>query len=78
MSCKSIKLDVQALIDRLGAGHGSMRQDLAGCSAARIARLRARERRKVFFTCIPDYDGQNRERNRDWKPTFDRSAAERK
>ncbi|ESY89253.1 hypothetical protein NKI51_27880 [Mesorhizobium australicum] len=40
MSCKSIKLDVQALIDRLGAGHGSMRQDLAGlfgCSNCKAA-----------------------------------------
>ena len=41
MCCKSTKLDIQALIDRLGPNHGSMHQDLVGCSAARIARLRA-------------------------------------
>ena len=32
-----------------------------------------RDRRPVFFTVIPDYEGQMRERNRDWKPTFDRT-----
>jgi hypothetical protein len=26
----------------------------------------------VFFTCIPDYEGFQRERNRDWKPTFEK------
>ncbi|MER9590917.1 hypothetical protein NKI94_19190 [Mesorhizobium australicum] len=46
----------------------------SGCSAARIARQRGRDRRPVFFTFVPDYEGQQRERNRDWKPTFDRGA----
>ncbi|PZV33365.1 hypothetical protein [Mesorhizobium kowhaii] len=30
MCCKSTKLDVPALIDRLGADHGSMHWDLVG------------------------------------------------
>ncbi|MER9588558.1 hypothetical protein NKI94_07090 [Mesorhizobium australicum] len=63
MCCKSTKLDVQALIDRLGADHGSMHQDLVdlfGCSDCKAA---GRERRPVFFTCIPDHEGQ--------QPTFE-------
>ncbi len=28
--------------------------------------------RRVFFTCIPHYEGLNRARNREWKPTFGR------
>jgi hypothetical protein len=31
MCCKSTKLDIQALIDRLGPNHGSMHQDRVGC-----------------------------------------------
>jgi hypothetical protein len=72
MCCKSTQLDIQALIDRLGPGHGSMHWDLVelfGCSDCKAA---GRDRRPVFFTCIPDYEGQQRERNRDWKPTFNR------
>jgi len=72
MCCKSAKLDIQALIDRLGPDHGSMHQDLVwrfGCSKCKAE---GRHRSPVFFTCVPDYEGQQRERNRDWKPTFEK------
>ncbi|MER8589096.1 hypothetical protein NKH19_28495, partial [Mesorhizobium sp. M1338] len=36
---------------------------LFGCSDCNVA---GRDRRPVFFTCIPDYEGQQRESNRDW------------
>jgi hypothetical protein len=77
MCCRSTKLDIKALIDRLGPNHGSMHQDLVGlfnCSACKAA---GRDRRPVFFTCIPDYERQNRERNRDWTPTFERNETNR-
>ncbi|WP_287290213.1 hypothetical protein [Mesorhizobium sp.] len=63
MCCKSTKLDIRALIDRLGRDHGSMHDDPVGlfvCSACKAA---DRDRRPVFFTCIPDYEGQQRARN---------------
>ncbi|MER9868253.1 hypothetical protein NKJ35_13800 [Mesorhizobium sp. M0136] len=40
MCCKSTKLDIQALIDRLGHDHGSMHGDLVGlfvCSNCKAA-----------------------------------------
>ena len=73
---RSTKLDIQALIDRLGPGHGSMHQDLVrlfGCSDCKAA---GRDRRLVFFTCIPDYEGLNRARNLEWKPTFESAKRE--
>jgi len=76
MCGKSTKLDIQALIDRLGPGHGSMHQDfvrLFGCSDCKAA---GRDRRLVFFTCIPDYEGLNRARNLEWKPTFESAKRE--
>ncbi|MER9296551.1 hypothetical protein NKI38_08645 [Mesorhizobium sp. M0621] len=71
MCCKSTKLDIQALINRLGSGHGSMHWDLVGLFGCSDCKAAGRDRRPVFFTCIPHYEGQQRERNRDWKPTFD-------
>jgi len=68
--CKSTKLDVQTLIDRLGPDHGAMHQDLVGLFACSDCKAAGRERRPVFFTVIPDYGGINAKRNRDWKPTF--------
>ncbi|QGU20831.1 hypothetical protein MCHK_10070 [Mesorhizobium huakuii 7653R] len=73
MCCRSTKLDIQALIDRLGPSHGSMHEDLVVLFVCSHCKAAGRDRRPVFFTCIPDYDGQNRERNSDWKPTFDRT-----
>ncbi|TGQ80117.1 hypothetical protein EN850_12525 [Mesorhizobium sp. M8A.F.Ca.ET.207.01.1.1] len=67
---KSTKLDIQALIESLGPGHGSMHQDLVGLFGCSSCKAAGRDRRPVFFTCIPDYEGQQRERNRDWKSTF--------
>ncbi|WP_214471063.1 hypothetical protein [Mesorhizobium sp. dw_380] len=67
---RSTRLDLQALIDRLGPDHGSMHQDLVGlfiCSACEAA---GRDRRPVFFTCIPDYERHQQARMKDWKPTF--------
>jgi hypothetical protein len=72
MCCKSTKLDVQSLIDRLGAGHGSRHDDLAGLFGCSKCKAAGRDRRPVFVTVITDYKGLQRERNRDWKPTFDR------
>ena len=68
---RSTKLDIQALIERLGADHGSMRHDLVGLFGCSKCRAAGRDRRPVFFTVIPDYEGQQRECNRDWKPTFE-------
>jgi hypothetical protein len=71
MCCKSTNLDIQALIDRLGPDHGSMHWDLVrlfGCSDCNAA---GRDRRPVFFTVVPDYEGIQAKSNRDWKPTFD-------
>lgn len=59
MCCKSTKLDVQALKDRLGPGHGSMHEDLVGLFACSKCKAEGRDRRPVFFTCIPDYEGLN-------------------
>ena len=74
MCCKSTKLDIQAQIDRLGSDHGSMHEDLVGVFVCSHCKATGRERRPVFFTFVPDYEGQNRERNRDWKPTFDQAG----
>ncbi|PZV36311.1 hypothetical protein [Mesorhizobium kowhaii] len=71
MCCKSTKLDIQALVDRLGPDHGSMHWDLVGRFGCSDCKAAGRDRRSVFFTVIPDCEGQQRERNRDWKPTFD-------
>ncbi|WP_287376829.1 hypothetical protein [Mesorhizobium sp.] len=74
MCCKSMKLDIQALIDRLGRDHGSMHDNLVGLFVCSNCNAAGRDRRQVFFTCIPDYEGQQRARNRDWKPTFEREG----
>ena len=67
---QSTKLDIEALIDRLGPEHGSMHQDLVGVFGCSKCKAEGRDRRPVFFTCIPDYQAQQEERNRNWKPTF--------
>ena len=77
MCCKSTKLDIQALIDKLGPDHDSMHQDLVRLFGCSKCKAEGRERRPVFFTCIPDYEGQQRERNRDWKPTFGKADRDR-
>jgi hypothetical protein len=41
MCCKSTKLDILALIDRLGPDHGSMHWDLVGLFSCSDCRLRA-------------------------------------
>ncbi|RVD52551.1 MAG: hypothetical protein EOS30_09740 [Mesorhizobium sp.] len=74
MCGKSTKLDIQALIDRLGPDHGSMHDDLVGLFGCSDCKAAGRDRRPVFFTCIPDYERQQRARNRDWKPTFEREG----
>jgi hypothetical protein len=53
--CRSTKLDVQALIDRLGPCHGLMHDDLVGVFGCSKCKAEGRDRRPVFFTCIPDY-----------------------
>ncbi|TIL56054.1 MAG: hypothetical protein E5Y79_31545 [Mesorhizobium sp.] len=70
MCCKSRKLDIQALIDRLGRDHGSMHDDLVGLFICSNCKAAGRDRRQVFFTT----KGQQRARNRDWKPTFERGG----
>ncbi|TIL80201.1 MAG: hypothetical protein E5Y81_07390 [Mesorhizobium sp.] len=61
----------QALIDRHGSDHGSMHQDLVGLFGCSKCKAEGRDCRPVFFTFIPDDKGQQRERNRTWKPTFE-------
>ena len=68
--CKSSQVDVQALIDKLGPEHGAMHQDLVGIFVCSDCKAAGRDRRPVFFTVVPDYEGINARRNRDWKPTF--------
>ena len=63
--------DIQALIDRPGPNHGSIHQDLVGLFGCPDCKTAGRDRRPVFFTCIPDYEGIQQARNCDWKPTFD-------
>ena len=43
-----------------------------GSLADRRAKAAGPDRRPVFFTVVPDYEGINAKRNRDWKSTFDR------
>ncbi|RWO58751.1 hypothetical protein [Mesorhizobium sp.] len=50
MCCKSRKLDIQALIDRLGRDHGSMHDDLVGLFICSNCKAAGRDRRQVFFT----------------------------
>jgi hypothetical protein len=54
-----------------------MHQDLVGLFGCSKCKAEGRDRRPVFFTCIPDYEGQQRERNRTWKPTFDGAPSTR-
>ena len=70
--CKSTKLDVQALIDRLGPDHGAMHQDLVGLFGCSSCKAAGRDRRPVFFTVVPDYAGLDAKRNSAWKPTFEK------
>jgi hypothetical protein len=72
LCCKSTKLDIPALIDRLGPDHGSMHDDLVGVFGCSSCKAAGRGRRPVYFTVIPDYDGMNAKRNREWKPPFGR------
>ena len=50
MCCKSTKLDIEALIDRLGSDHGSMHDDLVGLFVCSNCKAAGRDRRQVFFT----------------------------
>ncbi|OWK20726.1 hypothetical protein [Mesorhizobium amorphae] len=72
MCGRSTRLDIQTLIDRLGTEHGSMHDDVVGLFGCSKCKAEGRNRSPVFFTCIPDYEGQQRARNRDWKPTFEK------
>ncbi|MER9330533.1 hypothetical protein NKJ26_17005 [Mesorhizobium sp. M0152] len=73
LCCKSTKLDIQALIDRLGPDHGSMHWDLVGLFNCSDCKAVGRDRRPVFFTFVPDYEGQDEARTRRvQKPTFGR------
>jgi hypothetical protein len=47
-----------------------MHWDLVGIFGCSNCKAVGRDRHPVFVTCIPDYKGQQRERNREWKPTF--------
>ncbi|CAH2395614.1 hypothetical protein MES4922_130045 [Mesorhizobium ventifaucium] len=48
MCGKSTKLDIQALIDRLGRDHGSMHDDLVGLFVCSNCKAAGRDRRQVF------------------------------
>ncbi|TPN57583.1 hypothetical protein FJ976_02795 [Mesorhizobium sp. B1-1-9] len=74
MCCKSTRLDIAALIDRLGPDHGSMHQDLVGLFVCADCKAAGRDHRPVFFTFVPDYRGQDDARTRRVsRPTFDRA-----
>ncbi|WP_287067137.1 hypothetical protein, partial [Mesorhizobium sp.] len=47
MCCRSTKLDIQALIDRLGGDHGSMHDDLVGLFVCSNCKAAGRDRRQV-------------------------------
>jgi hypothetical protein len=51
---------IRSRIDASGSGR-----------AVWLLKMQGRDRRPVFFTFIPDDKGQQRERNRTWKPTFE-------
>jgi hypothetical protein len=59
----STKLDVRALADRLGPGHGAMHADLVRYFRCTKCDAEGREQRPVFFTCIPDYEADAARRN---------------
>lgn len=72
MCCKSTRVDIAVLIDRLGPDHGSMHEDLVGLFGCSNCKAAGRERRPVFFTFVPDYQGQDQARTgRVPKPTSD-------
>jgi hypothetical protein len=75
--CRSTRLDVQTLVARLGAAHGSMHWDLCNLFRCWACDAAGRDRRPVFFTCVPDYEGMERERARNWKPTFKERSFEK-
>lgn len=56
----SHQLDVRALADRLGENHGAMHNDLVRLFRCARCKTAGRDRRAVFFTCIPDYEAANR------------------
>jgi hypothetical protein len=58
----SAEADVLALVDRLGAEHGAMHDDLAQIFTCFACREAGRDRRQVFFTLVPDYDRMARSR----------------
>ena len=60
--CKSTKLDIQALIEKLGPDHGAMHEDLVGKFACSRCKAERRDRRPPFFTVIPDYGRADRTR----------------
>lgn len=69
--CHSVKLDVPGLAQRLGADHGAMHGDLVDLFHCRRCKDAGRRRRPVFFTCIPDYEGEKRRRDAEaYRPTF--------
>ena len=49
-----------------------MHWDLVGLFGCTRCKAAGRDRRPLFFTFIPDYEGDQQRRNRDWKPTFER------
>ncbi|WP_156389049.1 hypothetical protein [Mesorhizobium sp. Root695] len=49
-----------------------MHQDLVGLFGCSDCKAAGRDPRPMFFICIPDYEGLNRARNLDWKPTFEK------
>jgi len=49
-----------------------MHDDLVGVFNCSNCKAAGRDHRPVFFTCIPDYQAQQEERNRNWQPTFEK------
>jgi hypothetical protein len=60
----STQIDLAALATRLGSDHGAMHDDLVRLFRCQRCADASRDQRPVFFTCIPDYEGIQRRKNR--------------
>ncbi|MFB9979462.1 hypothetical protein ACFSQQ_14740 [Mesorhizobium kowhaii] len=59
----SHQIDLASLGARLGLDHGAMHWDLVKVFRCERCQTAGRDRRPVFFTCVPDYAGIDARRN---------------
>ena len=60
---RTVKLDVHALADSLGADHGAMHDDLVKLFRCTKCYAEGRDQRPVFFTYLTDYEADRQRRN---------------